>query len=506
MESLQHLIYGFSQVLTFDTLLYCFIGTLIGTLIGVLPGIGPAGTLALLLPLTYKLTPLQAIIMLAGIYFGAQYGGSTTSILVNIPGEATSVVTCLDGYQMARQGRAGPALGIAAFGSFIAGCISLIGLMCFAPTLSSMALQVGPPEMFGLLCLGLTLVIYLSTKSLSRAIMMACFGIILSCIGQDREFGSPRLILGIPELLSGLDLAPIAMGLFGISEVLLNIEKGMGERIVFQADLTGLLPDRQDWKDSYKPIFRGSIVGFLLGILPGGGAIVSTFSSYALEKKLSKHPEKFGRGAIEGVAGPESANNAAAGGSFIPLFTLGLPINVSTALLLGALMIHGIAPGPLLIPKNPEIFWGLVASMYIGNVMLLIFNLPMIGIWVKVLKVPYKILFPLILLICLIGAYSLNNSTFDIFLMLGFGILGYLMQKFQYEITPLILAFVLGDKVETALRQSLLLSDGSIGIFFSRPIAAVSIILAAIVFFSSVIPSFERKRAVAVKEVLEKDA
>jgi len=435
--------------------------------------------------------------MLAGIYYGAMYGGSTTSILVNIPGEAASVVTCLDGYQMARQGRAGPALGIAAFGSFIAGTLSVIGLMIVGPPLASIALRFGPPEYFSLMCLGLTILIYLASGSVIRALMMATFGIIIGCVGQDPETGSSRFVFGIPDLLDGIGLAPFVMGLFGISEVLLNIERSLQERSVFTTKIKGLLPNWQDWKDSIMPITRGSVLGFFLGILPGGGAIISSFTSYAIEKKISKHPEKFGKGAIEGVAGPEAANNSATGGAFVPLLTLGIPPNVVMALLLGALMIHGVTPGPLLIPKHPEIFWGVIASMYVGNAMLLVLNLPLIGMWVQVLKVPYKVLFPLILLFCLIGAYSINNSTFDVAVMLFFGVLGYLMRKYNFEGAPMVLAFVLGPMFENSLRQSLLLSDGSFLIFFTRPIAAGGMIATFLMLISCVIP-FLRKRREAI--------
>lgn len=501
METLQNLGLGFSTVLQWNNLLFCFIGVFLGTLIGVLPGIGPVGAMALLLPATYKITPLAAIIMLAGIYYGAQYGGSTTSILVNIPGEASSVVTCLDGYQMARQGRAGPALGIAAFGSFIAGTLSLIGLMLVAPPLASIALIFGPPEYFSLMCLGLTLLIYLASGSVIRALMMAALGLILGCIGQDPETGSMRYVFGIPELMDGVGLAPFVMGLFGISEVFLNIEKSLENRDIFESKIKGLLPNWTDWKDSIKPILRGTFLGFFLGILPGGGAVISSFASYAVEKKVSKHPEKFGKGAIEGVAGPESANNAAAEGAFIPLLTLGIPPNVVMALLLGTLMIHGITPGPLLIPKNPMIFWGFIASMYVGNIMLLILNLPLISLWVQVLKVPYKVLFPLILLFCLVGAYSINGSTFDIIIMLIFGVLGYLMRKYKYEGAPMVLAFVLGPMLETSLRQSLLLSDGSFSIFFTRPIAAIGMIASVLMIISCIIPTFRRRReAIPIEE------
>jgi putative tricarboxylic transport membrane protein len=503
MDILHNLFLGFSTIFDLNILLYCFIGVFIGTLIGVLPGIGPVGAMSLLLPSTYKISPLAAVIMLAGIYYGSQYGGSTTSILVNIPGEASSVVTCLDGYQMARQGRAGPALGISAFGSFIAGTLGLVGLMMVAPPLASMALRFGPPEYFSLMCLGLTLLIYLASESSIRAIMMAAFGVILGCIGQDPETGSSRFVFGIYDLLDGIGLAPFIMGLFGISEVLLNIEKSLERRSIFQTEIKGLLPNWQDWKDSIKPIMRGSVLGFFLGVLPGGGAVISSFTSYAIEKKFSKHPEKFGTGAIEGVAGPESANNAAAEGAFVPLLTLGIPPNVVMALLLGALMIHGITPGPLLISRNPEIFWGIIASMYIGNAMLLILNLPLIGLWVQVLKVPYKILFPLILLFCLIGAYSINNSISDDIIMLVFGVLGYMMRKYKYEGAPMVLAFVLGPMLEYSLRQSLRISNGSFLIFFTRPISAGAMILALVMFISCMAPTLRRRREVVPREETE---
>ena len=467
MDVLHNLFLGFSVIFEPYNIFFCFIGVFIGTLIGVLPGIGPVGAMSLLLPATYKVSPLASLVMLAGIYYGAQYGGSTTSVLVNIPGEASSVVTCLDGYQMARQGRGGAALGIAAFGSFIAGTFSLVALMLIAPPLASIALQFGPPEYFGLMCLGLTILIYLASGSIIRAIMMAALGVMLGCVGQDLETGSTRFVFGVPELLDGIGLAPFVMGLFGVSEVLLNIEQRLKLGKVHEGKIKGLLPNWQDWKDSIMPILRGSIFGFFLGILPGGGAVISSFVSYAVEKKVSKHPERFGKGAIEGVAGPESANNAASGGAFIPLLTLGIPSNVVMALLLGALMIHGITPGPLFIANNPDIFWGVIASMYIGNVMLLVLNLPLIGLWVQVLKVPYKILFPLILLFCVIGAYSINSSTFDIAVMVVFGVLGYLMRKYKFECAPMVLAFVLGPMFEKSLRLSLLLSDGSFLIFFT---------------------------------------
>jgi len=500
VETLHLIFLGFSVILTPENLLACFIGVFLGTLIGVLPGIGPIGAMSMLFPATIKASPVSSIIMLAGIYYGAQYGGSTTSILVNIPGEPGSVVTCLDGYQMAQQGRAGPALGIAAFGSFIAGTFSIILLMAIAPPLASIALRFGPPEYFSLMCMGLTMLIYLASGSVIRALMMAVFGVILGCIGQDPTTGSSRFVFGIYDLMDGIGIAPFVMGLFGISEVFLNIEQSLKVRSILSTGIKGLFPNRQDWKDSILPISRGSVLGFLLGILPGGGALISSFASYAVEKKFSKHPEKFGKGAIEGVAGPESANNSATGGAFVPLLTLGIPSNVVMALVLGALLIHGVTPGPLFISKNPEIFWGVVASMYVGNAMLLVLNLPLIGIWVQVLKIPYKVLFPLILLFCLVGAYSINNSTFDIAMMLVFGVLGYLMRKFKFEGAPMVLAFVLGPMFEYSLRQSLLISDGNFSIFFTRPIAAGGMIVTFLMLFSCVVPALRRKREVIPME------
>ncbi len=499
MELLNYLGIGFSVALQPVNLFYCFVGVFIGTLVGVLPGIGPVGAMSLLLPTTFKATPEAAIIMLAGIYYGAMYGGSTTSILVNIPGEAASVVTCFDGYQMARQGRAGPALGIAAFGSFIAGTLSILGLMLLAPPLSKFALRFGPPEYFTLMVLGLTILIYLAHGSMSKALIMAAFGIILGLVGLDSINARPRFTFEKMELIDGVGLVPIVMGLFGVSEVLLNIEQVV-RRDVLKTRVKGLLPTVKDWRDSTGPIARGSLLGFFLGILPGGGAVISSFISYAVEKRVSKHPERFGTGAIEGVAGPESANNAATGGAFIPLMTLGIPPNVIMAMLLGAFMIHGVTPGPLMMKQNPGIFWGVIASMYIGNIMLLILNLPLITIWVQVLKVPYKILFPLILLFCLIGVYSVNNVVFDIYIMLIFGIMGYLMKKFGYEGAPLVLAFVLGPLMENNLRKSLIISQDDFSIFFVRPLAAASLILALFLLVSPFIPGLGKKRKGIPKE------
>ena len=500
MDLFSNLLYGFSVALTPVNLLYCFIGVFIGTLIGVLPGIGPVGAMSLLLPTTFHSSPVGAIIMLAGIYYGAMYGGSTTSILLNIPGEAASVVTCLEGYQMARRGRAGPALGISAFGSFIGGTFSIIGLMLVAPPLAEGALKFGPPEYFSLMVLGMTLLIYLASGSIPKALMMAILGVVLGIIGIDPTSGVQRFTFNILELNDGIGLVPLVMGLFGISEVLLNVEQGL-KREIFQTKITGLFPNLNDWRKSAGPIARGSVLGFFLGILPGGGALISSFVAYAMEKKLSRTPERFGQGAIEGVAGPETANNSATGGAFIPLLTLGIPANVVMAMLLGALLIHGMQPGPMLLQTHPDLFWGVVTSMYIGNAMLLLLNLPLIGLWVQVLKVPYRILFPMILLFCLIGAYSINYSKMDILIMIIFGIVGYLMKKFQYEGAPLVLAYVLGPMLEMSLRQSLTMSDGKFSIFFTRPISAVGIAVAILLVLSPLLPWIGKKRAPIPEEV-----
>jgi putative tricarboxylic transport membrane protein len=485
---------GFAVALRPENLLFCFMGVFIGTLIGVLPGIGPVGAMSLLLPATYQVTPEAAVIMLAGIYYGAMYGGSTTSILVNIPGEAASVVTCLDGYQMARRGRAGPALGISAIGSFIGGTLSIVGLTLLAPPLTTFALKFGPPEYFALMVLGLTILVYLAHGSMAKALLCAALGIVLGLIGLDAITAQPRLTFDRMELVDGVGLVPLVMGLFGVAEVLVNLEEGV-KREVFQTRLGGLLPSRQDWKATAAPMARGSVLGFLLGILPGGGAVISSFLSYAVEKRVSRRPEEFGKGAIAGVAGPEAANNAATGGAFIPLMTLGIPPNVVMAMLLGAFMIHGVQPGPLMMSQNPGLFWGVITSMYIGNVMLLVLNLPLIGLWVQVLKVPYRILFPLILLFCLVGAYSVANTVFDIYVMLAFGVLGYALKKLHYEGAPLVLAFVLGPLLENNLRKSLILSQGDFSIFVSRPIAAACLGVALVLLVSPLIPALARRRA-----------
>jgi putative tricarboxylic transport membrane protein len=486
MDIFNNLATGFAVALTPINLLYCFLGSFIGTAIGVLPGLGPPATIALLLPVTYGIPATSAVILLAGIFYGAMYGGSTTSILLNIPGEAASVVTCLDGYQMARQGRAGAALAISAFGSFIAGTLSIFGLMLLAPPLAAFAIKFGPPENFALLVLGLMMVGYLAGASMTRGLMMACVGLLLGTVGLDPIMGNQRFTYGVFKLSEGFEFILVAMGLFGIGEVLVNVEQTIKAE-VFQTRIRGLLPNREEWRTSAGPMARGSLLGFLIGVLPGGGAIISSFISYALEKKLSKHPERFGKGAIEGVAAPEAANNSAATGSFIPLLTLGIPGNASIAMIFAALLIHGVRPGPLLVTEKPDVFWGLVASMYIGNVMLLVLNLPLIGLWVKLLRVPYPLLAPLILVFVIIGAYSVNNSIFDVGTTIAFGAFGYLMRKFNFEPAPLVLAMILGPQLEASLRRSLIYSRGDLGVFFERPIAAVLMALALLMLLSPVL-------------------
>jgi len=504
MNLLNSVLVGFSVALQPINILFCFIGVLIGTLVGVLPGIGPVAAISLLLPMSFHLNPISGIIMLAGIYYGAMYGGSTTSILVNIPGEAASVVTCIDGYQMARQGRAGPALGISAFGSFIGGTFSVLALMVLAPPLAEIALKFGPPEYFSLMVLGLTLLAYLSSGPISKALLMAGVGLFLGTIGVDTLTGTTRFTFDTVTLMDGVGLVPVVMGIFGIGEVLSNLELKI-TRDIYKTKISHLLPTLQDWIDSKWAIVRGTIIGFFLGILPGGGAVISSFASYAIEKRCSKTPEKFGTGMIAGIAGPETANNAATGGAFIPLLTLGIPANAVMAVLMGALMIHGIQPGPLLIHKYPNLFWGVIASMYIGNALLLVLNLPLIGLWVRILRIPYGILFPLILLFCLIGSYSMKNNIYDIFIMIIFGIIGYLMRKYKYDAPPLVLALVLGPMMEESLRRSLLMSQGSLLIFFQRPISALIILTAFFMLVSSLIPGFRKKKEKIEKIVSESE-
>jgi putative tricarboxylic transport membrane protein len=490
MDTLLSLLHGFGVSLQPQNLFYCFLGVLMGTLVGVLPGVGPTATIALLLPAAMKLNPVSAIIMLSGICYGAMYGGSTTSILLNIPGEASSVVTCLDGYQMARQGRGGPALGMAAFGSFIAGTFSIIGLVVLAPTLADFALKFGPPEYFTLMIMGLTVVTYLARKSMPKALIMTAAGIIVGCIGLDPITSATRFTFGETTLYDGLGLAPVIMGLFGISEVLENVGVFV-KKEVFEGKIKGLFPNKSDWKTCALPVTRGTLLGFFLGILPGVGTVVPQFLTYTLEKRLSRHPEKFGTGMIEGVASPEAANNAAVGGTFIPLLSLGIPSNAMTAMLLGALMIFGLTPGPLLISSSPDLFWGVIASMYIGNLLLLVLNLPLIPVWVRVLKIPYSYLSAMIIMFCLIGAYSLNNNITDVIVLWFFGLVGFFAKKFEYEPAPFVLAFVLGPMIETALRRSLIMSDGSFWIFFQRPISAVFL---SIAILALTIPLFIKKR------------
>ena len=493
MDLIAQVAHGFSVALTPVNLLYCFIGVFIGTLVGVLPGIGPISAMSLLLPVTLSGTPESGIIMMAGIYYGSMYGGSTTSILVNIPGEATSVVTCLDGHEMAKQGRAGPALGIAAFGSFIAGSIAVLGLMVVAPSLARFAVAFGPAEMFSLMALGLVIVTFLTQGSMLKSLLMASAGVVLGLVGLDSITAQPRLTFNRIELYDGIGLVPVVMGLFGVSEVLSNIEQGV-RRTISNTNIRNLLPNKEDWQRSAGPIGRGTLLGFFLGIIPGGGAVIASFASYALEKRVSKTPERFGKGAIEGVAGPEAANNSAAGGAFIPLLTLGIPPNVVMALLLGAFIIHNIQPGPLLMVQRPDLFWGVITSMYIGNVMLLVLNLPLIGMWVQLLRLPYNILFPLILLFTVVGVFASSNNVFDLYVMIAFGIFGYLTRKLGYEAAPLVLAFVLGSIMENKLRTALIISAGDLTTFVTRPISAVCLAIAAVLLLMPLIPALRRKR------------
>ncbi|MFC1814471.1 tripartite tricarboxylate transporter permease [Thermodesulfobacteriota bacterium] len=491
-----HIFSGIKLVFQFQNLSYCLAGVFIGTLIGVLPGLGPMATIAILLPLCFKIPALSAIILMAGIYYGAQYGGSTTSILVNIPGESGSVITCLDGHPMAKQGRAGPALGIAAFGSFIGASISIIGLMFISKPLAQFALKFGPPEYFSLMCLGLIILTYLGQGSMAKALISAVFGLLLSLVGVDIFSGKPRLIFGIDYLIDGITLTGLMMGLFGVSEVFLKLEyaEESRKREILEGKIKNLLPTLQDWKDSWGSILRGSFTGFFMGMLPGGGVVVSSFLSYGIEKKVSKQPEKFGTGLIQGVAAPETANNAASTSSFITLLSLGIPTNGIMAIILAALVIHGITPGPLFLEKNPDFFWTFIMSMYLGNITLVLLNLPLIPVWVQVLRVPSKILYPLILLFCLIGVYSVRQSTFDILIMIFFGWIGYLMRKYNYEVAPLTMAFVLGPRIEEALRQSLLISRGSLSIFLTRPIAAIFFGIGAILLITSLLPFLKQTK------------
>ena len=478
MDFFQNLAGGFAVALTASNLFYCAIGAILGTAIGVLPGLGPPATIALLLPVTFKMDPVSAVIMLSGIFYGAMYGGSTTSILLNIPGEAASVVTCLDGYKMARNGRAGAALGISAIGSFIAASLSVLGISILAPALASFALKFGPPEYFCLVLLGLMMAVYLSEESVLKGMMMGVLGLLLGTIGLDPVSGSQRFTFGVSRLTDGVDFVVMVMGLFGLAEILCNLE-APENREIFKTALKGLLPTREDWRQCWASVLRGSTIGFFIGVLPGGGAIISSFAAYAVEKRLSKHPERFGNGAIEGVAAPEAANNAASTSSFIPLLTLGIPGNASIAMIFVALMIHGIRPGPLLLQDHPQLFWGVIASMYIGNVMLLGLNLPLVGFWVRMLKVPYRYLAVVVVVVCVIGAYSVNNSTWDVGMMVFFGVVGYMLRKFAFPASPFILAMILGPMLEKTLQQSLIASGGDFFTFINRPISATLLVAAA---------------------------
>ena len=479
MDAIQNLVMGFQIALSWQNLFSCFAGCLMGTLIGVLPGIGPSAGVSILIPITFGMDTTTALITMAGLYFGTMYGGSTTSILVNVPGEAASVVTAIDGYQMARKGRAGPALGMAALSSFIAGTFSIVMITLLAPLLVGFALSFGPPEYFALTFLGLTLVTSLTGESAIKGLISAVFGLIIACVGIDPSSGFARFTFNQLYLLDGLGFVNIAVGLFAVAEVMSNLEKPAAEIYVkTKMSIRSMFPNLQDWKDSFGALWRGSVIGFFVGVLPGAGPTIASFICYTLERKVSKHPEKFGTGVIEGVAAPEGANNSAAGGAFIPMLTLGIPGSGVTAILLGALLLHGLRPGPLLMETNPQFVWGLIASMYIGNVMLVILNMPLIGLWVSMLRVPYKVMMPLIVTISCVGIYATENNILDLWVMFGFGILGYVMRKLDFPAAPIVLAVVLGPLVENSLKQSLIISGGSMAIFFTRPIAAVLIIVA----------------------------
>ena len=493
MDLFANLAHGFAVALSPMNVLFCLIGALVGTLIGVLPGVGPVATIAMLLPITFGLPPVGALIMLAGIYYGAQYGGSTTSILVNIPGEASSVVTTLDGHQMARQGRAGPALAIAAIGSFIAGCVSTVLVAALGAPLTSLALLFGPAEYFSLMVLGLVFAVVLAKGSVLKAVCMIMLGLLLSSVGSDIETGQSRMAFDVPELSDGIGFVVVAMGVFGFAEIMRNLEM-TGTRDVIKAKLSGLMPTWPDLMASAGAIGRGTVLGAILGILPGGGAVIAAFAAYTFEKKVSKDPRRFGRGAIEGVAAPESANNAAAQTSFIPLLTLGIPPNAVMALMVGAMTIHGIVPGPQVMSKQPDLFWGMVASMWLGNLMLIIINLPMVGIWVRLLRVPYRLMFPSIVVFCAIGIYSINNAPVDVVLAGAFGLVGYWLIKHEFEPAPLLLGMVLGPLMEENLRRALLISRGDWSVFVTRPLSAALMAVAAGLLVLAVLPALRRKR------------
>ena len=499
MELLGNLWLGAQTAFSLINLFYCLIGVFLGTAIGVLPGLGPVATIAMLLPVTFGLPPVSALIMLSGIYYGAQYGGSTTAILVNLPGESSSVVTALDGYQLARQGSAGRALAVAAIGSFFAGTVCTFLIALFAPPLAEVALKFGPAEYFSLMVLGLVASIVLASGSLLHALGMIILGLLLGLVGTDVNSGAARYSFGIPELADGISFVTVAMGIFGLGEIIANLAHEQ-TRSVLMAKVTGLMPTKEDWKAIIGPILRGTGLGAVLGILPGGGAMLASFSAYALEKKVSKNSANFGKGAIEGVAAPEAANNAGAQTSFIPMLTLGIPSNPVMALMIGAMIIQGIQPGPSVMTEQPTLFWGIVVSMWVGNVMLLVLNLPLIGLWVKMISVPYHFLYPAILVFCAIGTFSLSNSTFDVYLMAVFGLLGYVFHKFGCEPAPMMLGFILGPMMEEFLRRALLLSKGDPTILVTRPISAVMLAMSAIALFIVLTPALRKKREEAFAE------
>ncbi len=491
-ETLHNLYLGFSVALTPSVLFYAFAGCVIGTLVGVLPGVGPLAGISLLLPASFGMDATSAIVLLAGIYYGAMYGGSTTSILMRIPGEAASVMTCIDGYAMTRNGRAGPALAIAAVGSYIAGTVSVVALMFLAPPLASFALRFGPPEYFTLLLLGLLALAYMSSGSMLKSLAMAALGLLLGMIGIDPMTGFSRFTYGLMELGDGIGVVPVAVGLFGLSEILLTAGQPTAPEVK-KPRLRELLPSREEWRDSLWPIGRGTVLGFLIGIIPGSAHIISSFVSYAVERRLSKHPERFGQGAIEGVAGPESANNSATSGAFVPMLALGVPSGPIPAVMIAAMMVHGIAPGPLLIAQQPELFWGFIASMYVGNVVLLILNLPLVGIFVNLLRIPYPLLYPAILIFCVLGVYAVNGSVVDVGIMTVMGALGYGLRKFDFETAPVVLGLVLAPMMEMSFRQSLSMSSGNYAIFVTRPIALVLLAVGVALLLSSMISSVMKK-------------
>ena len=499
MELLSNLQLGFETALTLNNLLYCFFGVFIGTAIGVLPGLGPIATIAMLLPATYGLEPITALIMLAGIYYGAQYGGSTTAILVNLPGEASSVVTCLDGHEMAKKGRAGTALATAALGSFFAGSVSTLVLAAFAPVLTKFALDFGPADYFSLMILGLIGAVVLAHGSVLKAVAMIFTGLLIGMVGTDVNTGVARFTFDVPELMDRIDFVTISMGMFGFSEIIKNLEHKM-DREILTGKMSGFFLSKADFKRAWPAVLRGTGLGSILGVLPGGGAVLAAFAAYTVEKKVSKHPEEFGHGAIEGVAGPEAANNAGAQTSFIPLLTLGIPPNAVMALMIGAMMIHDIQPGPMVMSSNPTLFWGLIASMWIGNLLLVILNLPLIGLWVKLLSIPYRILFPAILVFCVIGLFSTNNSTFEIYTAVVFAVLGYFFVKLKCETAPLLLGFVLGPMMEENFRRALSISRGDFTVFVTRPISLTLLIMSAFLLLLVVAPSFRKTREAAFQE------